>query len=62
MISHLESACVSNEDIHNNILISHEIFPILKEKGKFLLYGNKARYEKAYDRLEMDFLRNVFRA
>lgn len=52
----------NNRDIHDNILIRHEILSTFHQKRKKkVLYGYKIGYENAYDRLECESFLSVFR-
>lgn len=48
LISFLQSVYVPNRAIHDNILITHEYFSILKRKEEIRLSSDKLDMEKAY--------------
>lgn len=61
LISHHQGAFVPNRQIQDNILIAHETFHYLKHKKSKLDFeiGLKVNMNKAYDRVEWDFLEGV---
>lgn len=61
IISQAQSAFVSERLIQDNILIAHEVFHFLKlrKSTKTFEMGVKLDMNKAYDRVEWDFLENV---
>lgn len=58
LISHNQAAFLQDRQIHDNIIIAHEVFHYLKMKrsGKDFGMGLKIDMNKAYDRVEWDFL------
>jgi len=57
IVSPTQSAFVEGRAIHDNILITHEIMHKFKQaKGKTAWVALKIDMEKAYDRLEWDFI------
>jgi ribonuclease HI len=58
LISHNQSAFVANRSIQDSILVAHEAFHYLKhrKKGKRVDMAIKLDLNKAYDRVEWDFL------
>lgn len=63
IISLSHNAFVSNRLIQDNILIAHEVFHYLKlcKSTKGFEIGIKLDMNKAYDRVERDFLEEVMR-
>lgn len=64
IVSSLQSASVLNRDVHDNVLIVHEIYTLSKSSSKKRYISTKLNTEKAYDRLEwalkIIFLAKVF--
>ncbi|KAH0987413.1 hypothetical protein GBA52_014590 [Prunus armeniaca] len=58
LISHQQNAFIPGRQIQDNILVAHEVFHYLrlKRKGKVGELGLKLDMNKAYDRVEWDFL------
>ncbi|XP_021834215.1 uncharacterized protein LOC110774005 [Prunus avium] len=58
LISHQQNAFIPGRQIQDNILVAHEVFHYLrlKRRGKVGELGLKLDMEKAYDRVEWDFL------
>jgi len=57
LISPVQSAFVPGRSIHDNILLTHEIMPKFKNlKSRTSWVAIKLDMEKAYDRLEWDFI------
>jgi len=57
IIDPVQSAIVSNHSIHDNILLTHEVMNKFKNmKGKKSWIAFKLDMEKAYDRVEWNFL------
>ena len=57
LISPYQSAFIPNRSIHDNILLTHEILHKFKNcKGNTAWAAFKLDMEKAYDRLEWDFI------
>lgn len=63
LISENQSAFVSNRQIQDNIIVAHEIFHHLKLRrvGHNGAFGLKLDMNKAYDRVEWNFLEAVLR-
>ena len=62
IINLTQSAFLPKRSIHNNILLTHEIMNKFKNvKGKKAWVALKLDMEKAYDRIEWDFLFNTLR-
>ncbi|CAL9003043.1 unnamed protein product, partial [Prunus brigantina] len=61
VVSPFQNAFVANKQIQDNILIAHEAFHRLKlkKKGKNYQLGIKLDMNKAFDRIEWDFLEGV---
>ncbi|ONI21875.1 hypothetical protein PRUPE_2G095500 [Prunus persica] len=61
IISQAQSAFVAERQIHDNILIAYEVFHFLKlrKAKKSFEMGIKLDMNKAYDRVEWNFLREV---
>ena len=58
LISPLQSAFIPRRSIHDNILLTHEIMHKFKKaKGKTAWVALKLDMEKAYDRLEWDYIK-----
>ena len=61
IISSYQSAFIPGRQIHGNVLIAHEIMSKFKTtKGKQTWVALKLDMEKAYDKVEWDFLILVF--
>lgn len=61
IISPPQSEFILNGDIHNNILIAHEILTTsLKERTKGVYMPIKLYMRKVYDKLEWDFIMKYF--
>ena len=61
LITENQSAFLANRQIQDNILVAHEVFHFLKmrRKGKKRYMAMKVDMNKAYDRVEWDFLEVV---
>jgi len=61
IISPFQSAFIPGRSIHDNILLTHEIMHKFKKlKSKQAWFALKIDMEKAYDRLEWDFVLQCF--
>ena len=57
----MQSAFISGRSIHDNILLSHEIMHKFKKlKSKTSWVAIRLDMEKAYDRMEWDFILKCF--
>jgi len=57
LVSPFQSAFIPGRSIHDNILLSHEILHKFKKcEGKMAWVAMKLDMEKAYDKLEWDFI------
>ena len=57
LVSPFQSAFIPSRSIHDNILLSHEIFHKFKKcKGKTAWLAMKLDIEKAYDTLKWDII------
>lgn len=61
LVSPFQNAFVGDRQIQDNVLIAHKVFHHLKLKNstKYFEIGIKLDMNKAYDRIEWDFLKTV---
>lgn len=61
LVSQQQSAFIEGRQIHDNIIIAHEVFHYIKhkKKGTKALMALKLDLSKAYDRVRWDFLKDV---